>query len=411
MGDNMTTPSPFEVARGIGNNFGQSFKRVQDENVIDKVLAEAMNNPDPSVLQQSIGQILSSVSPERQGPAVQFIQNRMQSLQKNKEQQAQFQREEKAGLVPGINPTAQTAIYKEKAKGERLSKYGLGSPQQGQESVPQESVFTKLTDDQLVVASGAPDREVAEPAKAELKRRDEERKISQKKEEGKIKIHTDISQDIIKENEKEAQGIIQKKSALELMKQAIASKDLSFFSTDNLADITGLEAFRSPEGALFKTAAKEFFLGSLTRSGARPNQFLEKQIVEMLPKMGRSTAANLSVTRAFENEIDLQEAKIRITRELADELENKLGYVPRNLGQLRDERLKIYAENKQKELNNDLRAYKSIEEKTKQPYMKVEPGTPISKVVSKAILDQFDKKDPDRVKKAEVFAKELGYTF
>jgi len=43
--------------------------------------------------------------------------------------------------------------------------------------------------------------------------------------------------------------------------------------------------------------------------------------------------------------------------------------------------------------------------------MKVSPGTPISKVVAKALLDQYDKKDPDRAKKASKQAEELGYTF
>jgi len=92
-------------------------------------------------------------------------------------------------------------------------------------------------------------------------------------------------------------------------------------------------------------------------------------------------------------------------------LEAKLGYVPRNIGQLRDEKFKEYAEDKQKELNNDLRAIKSIEDKSKQSFIKVKSGTPISKVVAKAILDQFDKKDPNRAQKAAKEAEKLGYIF
>ena len=274
-----------------------------------------------------------------------------------------------------------------------------------------QSGLRALSDDQLVMASGAPYLEIREPAKAELKRRADEKEIQQKEKDSNRKYQTEISQEILKDAEKEAKGLTESESALALMKDAIANRDMSFFSPDNLAEMTGIEGLRSKEGALFKTAGKEFFLGNLNRAGARPNQFIEKQIVEMLPKIGRSTAANLSVARAFENEIDLKKEKVRLTRELADELESKLGYVPRNIGQLRDEKLKVFADNKQKELNNDLRAYKAIDEKTIQPYMKVAPGTAISKVVAKAILNEFDEKDPKRAEKAAKKAKELGYEF
>lgn len=452
----MSSPSPFQIGREAGNNFGNAFARVKDENAIERILSEAMGSGDPEALQGSITKILSQVSPERQGPAMQVLQNAYSNVQKrqdqsrleNQKKQEQLRLEnqgreaaQQGGYTYGAPPQVQAQQLKDRSKNQRLSQYGLSSDQNvpsnlsnaqngtnpysggirsvqdGKEENSQllpnsgQSIFKKLTDDQLVVASGAPDREVSEPAKAELKRRADERGLDQKKTDATRKYHTEISQDILKENEKDAKNLVQSESALGLMENAITGKDLSFWSPDNLAEITGIEAFRSPEGALFKTAGKEFFLGTLTSAGARPNQFIEQQIVEMLPKIGRSTAANLSVSRAFRNEIDLKKEKVRLTRDLADELESKLGYVPRNIGQIRDQKLKEYADKKQKELNNDLRAFKSIEEKSKQSFMKVDPGTPISKVVAKAILDQYDKKDPDRAKKAAKQAEELGYTF
>lgn len=426
MGVLMSTPTPFSVAREIGTNLNTAFREKKDENAIERILADSMNSEDPKVLQNNIGRILSQVSPERQGQALQYLQGMHSNILKKQDQQQQFQRERQAGLVPGINPTVQSQLLKDKAKDSRLSQYGLGGNSQSKPNFPlqnisqpnnelnptnqniaSESVFKRLSDDQLIIASGAPDREVSEPAKAELSQRQEERKLKQEKEKGKIKSHTDISQEIIKEAEKEAQTLIPAESALNLMQSAIANKDLSFWSPDNLAELTGIEAFRSPEGALFKTAGKEFFLGSLNRAGARPNQFIERQISEMLPKIGRSTASNLGIARAFQNEIDLKKEKIRLTRDLADDLEKRLGYVPRNIGQLRDEALKVYAETKQKELNNDLRALKAIEEKSVQPFMKVETGTPVSKVVAEALLRQFN----GNVKKAEDEAKKLGYSF
>lgn len=442
----MASPSPFQIGRETGTNIHNSMNRVRDENTIESVLAQAMGSGDPKVIQDSIGKILSQVSPERQGAALQYLQSTYQSMQAKQAQEEQFKREKDAGVVPGVDPRLQVAMYQGNQKSNALAQYGIGPPpseqpnQMGQprgEEAPQPNLavnganqpsvqsqpqptqqaqsssnpFRNMSDDQLIMATGSPYREISEPADAEMKRRNDERKLNQRADDTRRKSHTDISNEVLKKNEEEAQNLVAARSALNLMRDSILNKDMSFFSPDNLAEITGIEGFRSTEGALFKTAGKEFFLGNLTRSGARPNQFIEKQIIEMLPKMGRSTAANLSVVRAFENEIDLKEEKVRLTRELADELEAKLGYVPRNIGQIRDERLKEYAERKQKELNNDLRAYKSIEEKTKQSFMKVTPGTPISKVVAKAIYDQFDPKDPDRVKKAEKVADELGYVY
>jgi len=446
MGAIMGYSQAFDVSRQIGTNFyneglirEQKQKQANDQNAIETILEQASKSGDPQILQDSIGKILSKVSPGRQGAAIKYLEGTYERIQ-DKQKQAKTEGEgrlaaKQAGYTYGVPPQVAAQQIKDKSKSGRLSQYGLnqqGEQQLGQQpslvgnpSIPStgqtvqstptgklpQTIFEKMTKPQLVVASGAPDREISEPAKAQLKLLADEEDLTQKKQDANRKYHTEISQDILKENEKEARNIAESESSLGLMENAITEKDLSFWSPDNLAELTGIEAFRSPEGAIFKTAGKEFFLGSLNRAGARPNQFIEKQIVEMLPKIGRSTAANLSVARAFRNEIDLKKEKIRLTRDLADELEGKLGYVPRNIGQLRDKKLAEYAENKQKELNNDLRAYKSIEEKSKQPFMKVDPGTPISKVVAKAILDQYDKKDPDRAKKAAKQAEELGYTF
>ena len=77
-----------------------------------------------------------------------------------------------------------------------------------------------------------------------------------------------------------------------MMNDAIASKNLGFWSSDNLAEITGVEAFRSPEGAIFKTASKEYFLGNISRAGARPNQWIEQQISDMMAKIGNLQKMN-----------------------------------------------------------------------------------------------------------------------
>jgi len=228
-----------------------------------------------------------------------------------------------------------------------------------------------------------------------------------RQDEQKIKRHSEASDKILQNAEEKAATLIQKETSLNLQDQALASKDLSYFSRDNLAELTGIEGFRSPEGAVYKTAGKEYFLGNISRAGARPNMWIEQQISDMMSKVGRSTEANLSVNRALRNELDIDKEEVRLIETISKRLEDQLGYIPRDLGSRVNKELKVYAEDKQKELFNDLRAIKSIGEKIDQKFEKVKEGTPVSKFVAQALLDKFDN-DP---KRASEEAKRLGYTF
>jgi hypothetical protein len=285
--------SPFDIGRQVGASFAPVIRQGRDQGTIQNILAEAQASGDPQVLQNSIGRILSSVSPENQGAAVQYLQNMMQTSQKKQEQQQQFAREKEAGLVPGINPTVQAAIYKEGIKKQALQDYYGGGEGQlpgaaAGEGLPGQQAQPRSVQ-QLIRDTGSPYREISEPAKAQLQQYQEEAKIKQKQSSDVFKADLDRSQKVLKESDEIASQLPQKESSLNLMNEALANKDLSFWSWDNFADKTGVEAFRSPEGALFKTAAKEYFLGNIKRAGARPNQWIEQQIQDMLAKIGRST--------------------------------------------------------------------------------------------------------------------------
>ena len=156
-----------------------------------------------------------------------------------------------------------------------------------------------------------------------------------------------------------------------------------------------------------KTAGKEYFLGNIARAGARPNQWIEQQISDMMAKIGRTPEANFSVLRALENELDLDEARVRITNEISDQLRANGDLSQGKLGSLVSKELSSYAEKKQDILFNDLRAIKAIAEKSSQKFRKVEKGTKVSDFMAQALLKQFGN-DP---KKAADEAKKLGYEF
>jgi len=412
MGAIMSFNIPFQVAQGIGTNIAEGMQRGQERNTIEDILSQASQTDDPAVLQQSIGKILSSVRPENQAPAMQYIQNTMKNLEKRKQDQ-QLQQQ---GINPNNPEWLQKEEFKNKAKQERLSQYGLTpdstsreNQNYGSQQQPklQSSIFRKLSDDQLVVSTGAEDREVSEPAKAELKRREEEAKINRSRESDVFKSDLARSSKLLEEADQISMVIPQKRSSLQTMRDAVVTKDLSFFTPDNMAEMTGIEGLRSPEGALFKTAGKEYFLGNIQRAGARPNQWIEQQISDMLPKMGRSVEANLSVMRALENELALDQARVDFTNSISDKLRSEGDYSQGKLGRLLNQQMSEFAMKKQDILFNDLRAIKSISENKPQTFKKVESGTKISDYMVQSLLKQFNN-DP---KKAAQEAKKLGYDF
>lgn len=388
-------PSPFEIAQQTSNNFAQVGQRRQDTNAIENILAQAMSANDPAVLQNSIGKILSQVSPERQGPAVQYLQSVMSNL---KEQQLQTNQQSQSSGVQQNNP-AQPNITRFSPK--IPEEQSIQSIDPSSQSI--DGGLRSMPEDQLIQMNNA-------KSKQELKRRQTEKVAAEKKNEKKPSLGNKIAEkraeELLKRADEIAESLPQKQSSLNLMNDSVLSKDLSFWSLDNLAELTGIEGLRSQEGSIFKTAAKEYFLGSLTRAGARPNQWIEQQISDMLTKIGRSTQANLSVARALQSELDIEKERVRLTYEIADEIDNTDGDY-RKLAPRLNESLSKYAETKQSELFNDIKAIKSIAEGSNEDLRKVEKGTKISLVVAQALLRKF-KNDP---KKAAEEAQKLGYSF
>lgn len=421
----MSAPLPFVVAQQAGNRFAAANTKRKDASAIDQILEHASKTGKSEDIDLAMRQILSRVSPENQQTALAILQNKKNQISGEQDRLRKEKAYEDQGYnknFASLDPSLQKELAKQKGSEKRFNEIvgnnqitsngpvdqplEQNQPINTQQQIPQQkSGIAALDDDKLIALTSVPG--YSESAKAELKRRADERDLSERKLATKVKTHSGISNEVLKRADEIAENLPQKRSALRLMNDSIANKDLSFWSWDNISEKTGIEGLRSPEGALFKTAAKEYFLGNLSRAGSRPNQWIEQQIADMLTKIGRSTEANLSVSRALENELDLDQERVRLTSEISNQLEDKLGYVPRDIGKRVNDGLQKYADAKEKELFNDLRAIKSISEGKEQKFREVEKGTPVSKVVAKALLEKY-KNDP---KRAAEEAKKLGYSF
>jgi len=155
-------------------------------------------------------------------------------------------------------------------------------------------------------------------------------------------------------------------SSIFAMEDAIQNQDLSFFSPDNLAEITGLEFFRTKEGAQLKTAAKTYFINDLKSSGARPNQFIEKMLSDASVKFGRSREANQAVVEGFKLSRDLKQKKRDVILNLEKFYDDTTGYLPKNFGSLVDETMKPYIDDRLKEYENTLRSLSKQSKERKQ---------------------------------------------
>ena len=214
----------------------------------------------------------------------------------------------------------------------------------------------------------------------------EEAKMERKSETEKQGRHYEIAKKSLEHAGELARTLPQKEAALESMKDAIKSNNLSYFSPDNIAELTGIDAFRSPEGAAFKTASKEFFLGNTLRVGAKGlNQWFEKQVLEMGPKIGRSTPANLAVTEMLDMEMDIQKKEIELTNRIADEMESKPGgFIKRDLPQKIQTELSKYAIQRQKEAKSAIEEIKDrYEPVNKSGHLMRDPSGALRRVNAK----------------------------
>jgi len=230
----------YQTANQIGNNLQQSFTKRKDENAIESILAEANSTNDPKVLQDTIGKILSNVSPERQGAAIKYLEN----AYKNVKDQEKLGRERKSAVDIGVNPdlppTLQVAQFKEKSKSGRIENANkvFNQPDnlfketnldQNQVAITQPDVIPDVIPEgnqgnqgnqrkqQLLQLTGHPDREVSERAKAELKNIETNEKLDRADTREMRKETLPLRQKIIEEANTARESIRNKTNLIELI--------------------------------------------------------------------------------------------------------------------------------------------------------------------------------------------------
>lgn len=188
--------------------------------------------------------------------------------------------------------------------------------------------------DQFAPFSGQPGEEgvIGNMAKSEKERRKEE-KVLQRKEFGEErKYHSEFSKKAEEEANQLRTSIPKKEMALNFARNAVETGELGFFSPDKLADVTGIDLFRTAKGAQLITAGKENLLSNMSRVSAKAqNQWFEQRLNSMFPKIGQSKESNLTVQEMLEGETALDKSYLDEFDRLVAEDEQKYGFVKKDI--------------------------------------------------------------------------------
>lgn len=411
--------------KGLLETFQPQFERAQRGYEVQSALQQAMgiqNNPNLSHEQKQMGlwnalaahpEIANRITGQMQeqqqyGQKMQLAQE----AQRTKLEEAKLAQQQKAdqlraverfrglpeGSLAGLesDPRLAATMTKPQSAGGVTSQAIPQPIAQGIEQIISQN--PTANSDQLKLAfdqAGVPP--IYSNGYVENRRRQDEAKSAAK--EKRVEAGNKRAEKVLESADKLRETMPEKEASLMAMQDAIENGDMSFFSLDNLAELTGLEGFRTAKGGQFKTASKNFFISTLSKAGARPNQFLEKQIAEGLPKIGRSREGNLIGTELAAFNIDVEKKRLELIDKISDDYEESLGYVPGSFGKEVDKSLKQYVEDRQQQLAERIKFLNDQEKQSKG-----------KKLSPNLALDFLNKANGDR-KEAERLAKEAGYEF
>lgn len=118
---------------------------------------------------------------------------------------------------------------------------------------------------------------------------------------------------------------------------------------DFLSEKTGYEGFRSAKGAELQSAIKQYFLGDLSSiKGGRPNQLIERQLLDAYPRIGRDPISNQKILVGMKMQQEIQREKVKIAREMEENFLSKQGYLPPGFQSMVKKQLKPFAEKVEK---------------------------------------------------------------
>lgn len=205
------------------------------------------------------------------------------------------------------------------------------------------------------------------------------------------------------------ESIPRKRMALDTARLAVESGNVGAFSKANLAQIFNRPELQTAEGAALVTASKENLLSNMSRVSARAqNQWFERRLNEMFPKIGQSMEANLTTQEILEGEFLLNELLVKAADKIAAQDVQQYGYErgdieKRALKEIEPVEREIFNRQvyRMKELSEKERGIKKIQREVGKQVIK---GTPLTLQMANLYIQKYGD-----LEKALQVAKKNGY--
>lgn len=352
----------FQIGQNIGRNQAKFQTQAKDESAIESILSQAMQTEDPSVLQNSIGKILSSVSPERQGAAVQYLQNTMQNLQKKQDEGKRRASLEKEGINPDLPESLQKVEYENRLQDAQANRI-LGNQSQApaapieqgglpaqnlqdianipnqQEPAPKEKSgfqYKDLTDEQLVQLRGLSAFKLQ--ADSELKRRQEQEKASKSQFEPEAdKLEAKRVSELADEVEKEYHSAKEENMRLDRMEKIDNKGNVSTPALVKILDAVGvpLGVLANPDTEEYRKLETDFVRNvSKVFPGGKITNYEIQSYLKTIPGLMNSPEGRAAIVR---NRKLLNDAKLVRYEAYKKIIKDNNGRKPQNLGILIEE--------------------------------------------------------------------------
>lgn len=337
----------FQIGRDVSAGAYKARMQSQDQSAIDNILSQAMQTNNPEVLQDVMGQILSKVSPEKQGLAVQFVQSRMQNLA----QQQQNRELQKEGINPNLPGNIQAKQY-EMLQNQKQANQIFGGDQgqqpqsqPGVQPVPGEQPeagqkpmnWSDLSDEQLVKLRGV--KGFDKQADTEIKRRQEAAKLERGNYEPESeKLEAKRVSELATEVENEYKAAVAEDMRIDRMNAIDKNGNVSAPAMIKVLDAFGLPIgiLSNPDTEEFRKLEAEFARDvSSVFPGGKITNFELQTFMRAVPSLLNSPEGRQAVYR---NRKLLNEAKRIKYDEYKRIIKENGGKKPPNLGLLLDER-------------------------------------------------------------------------
>lgn len=222
----------------------------------------------------------------------------------------------------------------------------------------------------------------------------DEAKFKSKKANEERAYHTGFSKEQEQKANELREALPKKEFALDFARNAIETGDVSFFSPDKLADITGIDLFRTAKGAQLVTAGKENLLSNMSRASAKAqNLWFEQRLNSMFPKIGQDREANLTVQEMLEGELAMDKAYLDQFDKLADQDQKTYGFVKKDIAKRARDSVKPIEKEilkrttyRMKELEEGEKGLQTVKKEVGKNVVK---GTPLTLSMAKLYKDKF----------------------